>query len=402
MGGGFHFVASHWILYERTESAQSMAWLVISYMLPLLIVNPICGVLVDRYNRRRLLSIAVGYQMFLDLGLIGLMASGQFHPSHLFIYAPLMSVGGALYGTALPAFLREKLDRSQLLHANSLNTALMQGGYLLGAGLAGLCYPVLGAIGSFSVDAFSFAVGLIGWVIIKRWFPDRSQIRQAFQARLGFLREFQAGVVYAKSNLALFLLALFSLVPAFAAHSVNVLLAGFCKDSLKAGPEGFGLLDMSYGLGAMLCGLILPACLLRVGLRPWLPTLAILFGATATCMLSFADTVVTAMCWMTFFALATHVAGIITSTTLQKNCEERMMGRVTSLVSMLKFLVAPVLVWVLGRFADGAKGSLIHQDPLRDGFVAVSVFNLTLATISLFVVYPFLRRTLKKPSDSFH
>ena len=170
MGGGFHFVASHWILYERTESAQSMAWLVISYMLPLLIVNPICGVLVDRYNRRRLLSIAVGYQMFLDLGLIGLMASGQFHPSHLFIYAPLMSVGGALYGTALPAFLREKLDRSQLLHANSLNTALMQGGYLLGAGLAGLCYPVLGAIGSFSVDAFSFAVGLIGWVIIKRWF----------------------------------------------------------------------------------------------------------------------------------------------------------------------------------------------------------------------------------------
>ena len=77
------------------------------------------------------------------------------------------------------------------------------------------------------------------------------------------------------------------------------------------------------------------------------------------------------------------------------------MGRVTSLVSMLKFLVAPVLVWVLGRFADGAKGNY-SQDPLRDGFVAVSVFNLTLATISLFVVYPFLRRTLKKPSDSFH
>ena len=111
MGGGFHFVASHWILYERTESAQSMAWLVISYMLPLLIVNPICGVLVDRYNRRRLLSIAVGYQMFLDLGLIGLMASGQFHPSHLFIYAPLMSVGGrSMERLYLHSYVRNWID----------------------------------------------------------------------------------------------------------------------------------------------------------------------------------------------------------------------------------------------------------------------------------------------------
>ena len=392
MGGGFHFVASHWILYERTESPQSTAWLVISYMLPLLIVNPICGVLADRYNRRSLLVVAMGYQMVLDLLLIALMFTGHFRPGHLFVYAALMSVGGSLYWTALPAFLREHLDKSQLLHANSLNTALMQGGYLLGAGLAGLCYPVLGAVGSFAVDAGSFAVGLMGWLLIQRWFADRPRVAESARVRPGFFKEFSEGLAYAKANRPLFLLALFSLVPAFAAHAVNVLLAGFSKDSLLAGPEGFGLLDMSYGLGAMVCGLLLPTCLTRMGLRPWLPTAAILGAAAATCLLASAGILATAMGWMALFSLFTHVAGIITSTTLQKNCDERMMGRITSLVSVLKFLVAPILVWVLGSYAGGDAGRLLHEDPLRDGFVAVALFNLTLAVLSLFLVYPVLRR----------
>ena len=97
MGGGFHFVASHWILYKETESPVSTAWLVISYMLPLLFINPICGVLADRYNRRKLLAISVAYALVLDLVLIGLMAAGHFRYSHLFAYAALMSVGNSLF-----------------------------------------------------------------------------------------------------------------------------------------------------------------------------------------------------------------------------------------------------------------------------------------------------------------
>ncbi|MBT7854441.1 MAG: MFS transporter [Opitutae bacterium] len=398
MGGGFHFVASHWILYEETQSPVSTAWLVICYMLPLLFINPICGVLADRYNRRKLLAISVAYVLLLDLVLIGMMVAGVFRPSHLYVYAALVAVGNSLYWTTLPAYLREHLKKEELLHANSLNTALVQGGYLLGAGLAGVWYTVLGPIGLFAVDASGFAIGFVGWLCIGRWFKDRPVNPDGSGKRPSFFREFVEGVNYARANLALFIVALFCLVPRFTAHFSNVLLAGFCMDSLQAGPKGFGLLDMSYGIGAMVCGLTLPMFFARFGLRAMLPTLAIVAAALSCCMLGGSGSLLPAMGWMAVFALFSHLVGIVASTTLQKDCDERVMGRLVSLVNVAQFLVTPAMVWCLGAYANLESGWLMHKDPIRDGFVMMAVFYFALAVLSLWAMYPFLKKRLLQPS----
>ena len=41
IGGGFHFVASHWLLYDETKSPASTAWLVLSYLMPPLLLSEI-------------------------------------------------------------------------------------------------------------------------------------------------------------------------------------------------------------------------------------------------------------------------------------------------------------------------------------------------------------------------
>ncbi len=149
---------------------------------------------------------------------------------------------------------------------------------------------------------------------------------------------------------------------------------------------------MSYGLGAMVCGLTLPIFLAKFGLRAMLPTLAIV-AATGSCfLLGGSSSLAPAMLWMAAFALFTHVVGIVATTTLQRECDERIMGRLTSLVNVVNFLIAPLLVWYLGQYADLEEGTLLHTDPLRDGFVAVALFYLVLAGLSLVAVYPFLRK----------
>lgn len=392
MGGGFHFVASHWILYKETGSPASMAWLVLSYMLPVFFINPICGVLVDRYKRRKLLVVGTGYSCLLDIGLLALMVSGNFEPWHLFVYSPLMSIGNALYWTALPAFLRENLEKKELLHANGLNTALMQGGYLLGAGLAGIFYNVLGPVGSFSVDALGFGVGMLGWIAIQHWFKDSERVHPPGHQGHNFIREFSEGMRYARANLQLFFMALFGLVPRFAANSVNVLLAGFCKESLETGPKGFGILEMAYGFGAMICGLAIPGVLLKYGKKAWVPTASLLVAAGAIYQLAGAGTLGLAIVYMAFFGMFCHIVGIITWTTLQAECEERIIGRMTSLVNIANFMVNPLLIWCLGQYASLEAGLLVHEDPLRDGFVAVGLFYLVLSALSVAGVYPLLRK----------
>jgi hypothetical protein len=233
---------------------------------------------------------------------------------------------------------------------------------------------------------------------IGRWFKDRPMNPGDSGKRPGFLREFAEGVNYARANMALFIVAMFCLVPRFAAHFSNVLLAGFCRDSLQAGPKGFGLLDMSYGIGAMVCGLTLPMFFARFGLRAMLPTLAIVAAAFSCCMLGGSGSLVPAMAWLAVFALFTHLVGIVASTILQKDCDERVMGRLVSLVNVAQFLVTPALVWCLGAYANMESGWLLHEDPIRDGFVVMAVFYVILAVLSLWAMYPFLKKRLMLPS----
>lgn len=392
MGGGFHFVASHWILFEETGSTKATAWLVLSYLMPPLLLLPVCGVLADRYNRRKLLLGACIYILFMDLGLLALMGTGIFRPSHLYGYAALMTLGGALYWTTLPAFLREHLGKEELLRANSWMTVLVQGGYLLGAGLAGVLYSRLGAIGCFSVDAAGLAAGSLGWVVIRKWFPDRPRKPRGKGGLREFFGEFGEGVKYARANLSLFFFALFGLAPRFAAQMANVLLVGFSRDSLKTGAKGFGLLDMSYGLGAMLCGLGLPAFLDKFGTRAYLPTIGLFLAAAACVGLSFSGSLLFAMVCMAAFACFGHVVGILANTTLQRDCDEEVVGRLGSLVQVVQYMVAPVLVWGLGAYAERPAGLLHHEDPLRDGFLATALFYLALTALSLAGAAPYLRK----------
>lgn len=392
IGGGFHFVASHWVLYDDTKSPASTAWLVLSYLMPPLLLLPFCGVLADRCNRRKVLLLSTCYVLVLDCLLIAMIVWGAFRPSHLYVYAVLMSSGSTLFWTTLPAFLREHLSKAELLHANSLNTALMQGGYLMGAGLAGMLYGRLGAIGSFSMAAAGFAGAALGWVFIRRWFPDRPLKPKGRIGLRSFFDEFAEGLGYARANKPLFFFALFGLAPGYAAHMSNVLLVGFSTDSLQAGAEGFGLLDMSYGLGAMVCGLGLPLFLQRFGTRPTLPTIALFLVATSCLLVSFSQSLAFAMLCFAGFALFGQLVGILANTTLQRECEAEVVGRLGSLVNVVQYLLAPILVWGLGVYAELPRGRLLHEDSLRDGFVAIAIFYLLLAGASIFGTYPFLKR----------
>ncbi len=397
MGGGFHFVAGHWILFEETGSTKATAWLVLSYLMPPLFILPVCGVLADRCNRRKLLLGACIYILLMDLGLLALLGTGIFRPSHLYVYAALVTLGGALFWTTSPAYLREHLRKEELLRANSLMTVLTQGGYLLGAGLAGVLYSGLGPIGCFAVDAAGLAAGALGWALIGKWFPDRPRKPRGKGGFREFFGEFGEGVKYARANLALFFFALFGLAPRFAAQMANVLLVGFSRDSLKAGAKGFGLLDMSYGLGAMLCGLGLPAFLDRFGTRPHLPTVGLFLAAAACACLSFSGGLVVAMACITAFACFGHVVGILANTTLQRDCDEEVVGRLGSLVQVLQYAIAPALVWSLGWYAERPAGRLYHADALRDGFLAMACFYLLATFLSLAGAAPYLRRRQTLP-----
>ena len=397
MGGGFHFVASYWILYSETSSPSAVAWLSIAFWAPSLIVMPVGGVLVDRWNRRLLIASLLGVFLALNLGLLALIFGGVFQPRHLYVYAALSSIPHGLFWTALMAYLQEHLSKEERLNAHSLNTALMHGGYLAGAGMAGLLFPYIGAIGSYLIDSLGLTVAVVGWLSIQRWFPDMS-LTDSPRVRQSFISDYVVGVRYIVTTLPLFLFALFAIVPRIASQIVNVLNVGFSKDVLGTGSVGFGLIDMSFGIGAMLCGLFFPPFVGRFGLRAILPSLALSLAALVTFAVSFANSLVLTMVLAAILSAMTNVVGILSNTALQREAANHVMGRITSTVQLFQYLLVPPIVWAVGAYASLPQGYLVHEMVLRDAFVAASLFFVALVVVSAFVTYPFLRARQRNES----
>src|SRR5205085_11136526 len=70
LGDWFDSVAVFALLLDLTGSATAVAWLMIVQFLPVAIVGPLAGVVVDRVDRRRLMIGADLLRGFLILGLL--------------------------------------------------------------------------------------------------------------------------------------------------------------------------------------------------------------------------------------------------------------------------------------------------------------------------------------------
>ena len=70
LGDWFNTVAVFALLLDLTGSATVVAWMLIVQFLPVAIVGPVAGVVVDRFDRRRLMIAADILRGLLILGLL--------------------------------------------------------------------------------------------------------------------------------------------------------------------------------------------------------------------------------------------------------------------------------------------------------------------------------------------
>src|SRR6266511_5420384 len=70
LGDWFNAVAVYALLLDLTGSATAVAWMMITQFLPIALVGPVAGVVVDRVNRRRLMIGADAVRGVLILGLL--------------------------------------------------------------------------------------------------------------------------------------------------------------------------------------------------------------------------------------------------------------------------------------------------------------------------------------------
>jgi MFS family permease len=325
-----HFVqevALYWIAYEISGSAMALGILGLCGAAPRLMLGALGGVLVDRYDRKRLLVVieflsALPVSIFLALYNLGAL---QFW--HLLGLEILFGSIRAVNPSASQSILAELVPREYLMNAVSLYTMGFNFARIVGPSLGGILILWIGVAGCYWVFATSLILAGIGLALI------RLNDQRAVRPDQDFVREFKEGFRYVWNSR----LILSSII---AAYTFSVLIVTyqrflpvFAKEVLDVGPDGLGLLMAAPGLG----GIASLTLLAWMGER-WdrAKLLWITTTITPVFLILFC---VSSVLWLSVFLLAVVGAGQVSFRTISRviiqiEAPRDLIGRVMSVFNM--------------------------------------------------------------------
>ena len=249
--------AGTWLMTALTTSPLLIALMQTAASLPVLLLGLLAGATADIYERRRLLIFWQCWMLAAVALLAVLTFLGVVSPWTLLLFTFLLNVGSAMNNPAWQAIVPELVPQEQLPNAVTLNAASNNLSRAVGPALGGLLVAAFvhastGAAWVFALNSASFA-GVI-W-ILWRWHRQplfkstlpAERIAGSVRSGLRFLRF--------SPNLRGSLLRAFGFT--FFVSAVWSLLALIAARDLHQGARGYGILNGSLGVGAVVAASLL-------------------------------------------------------------------------------------------------------------------------------------------------
>jgi MFS family permease len=250
--------AGTWLMTSLTASPLLIALMQTAASLPVLVLGLLAGAMADIFERRRLLIFWQSWMLGSVAVLAVLTFLGHISPWTLLAFTCLLNVGSAMNNPAWQAIVPELVPRPLVPDTVALNAASNNLARALGPALGGLMVAAFkrtdtGTAYVFLLNAVSFA-GVI-WVLMnwkrvplfKSALPSE-RIAPSIRGGLRYIRyapDLQASLVRA-FTFTFFVSAIWSL------------LAVVARRDLNQGALGYGILNGSLGLGAVVAATTLP------------------------------------------------------------------------------------------------------------------------------------------------
>jgi DHA3 family macrolide efflux protein-like MFS transporter len=153
------FALGVWV-YEQTGRATQFALMGFFSSLPAIVVSPLAGALVDRWNRRWAMILSDSGSAVVTLLLAGLLLAGRLELSHLYLGMAIASLFSAFQWPAWWATTTLLVPKDQLGRASGFDQFGQAASQFLAPAAAGLLIGAIGIGGVMLVDLGTYAVAL--------------------------------------------------------------------------------------------------------------------------------------------------------------------------------------------------------------------------------------------------
>lgn len=353
VGGTVQMWAVAWHVYDLTQNTFMSGLVAGIRVIPLVIFSMVGGVFADRYNRRTILIITQSC-LAVFASLIALMTmTGHATAWSLIALVTLSVIPMAFNNPARQAMMTGLVPKADFPNAASVNGIQWRLSEVIGPSITGLLIglpvgPRLGLTFCYAFNAISFLALIYAvWLL-----PDKFNAEKRDKMTLPMMGDmiveglrFVWGKPILRHTMTLdFWATLLSgaeaLLPAFAAM-------------LKLGPEGYGFLASSTGVGAMIAAGVLALLPPVIRQGKWVLTMVVAYGLV-TIGLGLSPNLWMAMFFLAATGAADMISTVLRQTIRQLNTPDEVRGRMSA-TSMIFNMAGPRL----GDFEAGAVASLI-------------------------------------------
>jgi MFS family permease len=256
--------AGTWLMTVLTPSPLLIALMQTAASLPVLLLGLLAGATADIFDRRKLLIFWQAWMLVAVALLTIFTFYGNISPWALLAFTFLLNAGSAMNNPAWQAIVPELVPRDLIPDTVSLNAASNNLARAVGPALGGLMVAAFasahnGAGSVFALNSFSFA-GVI-WVLVN-W--KRTPLFKSALPTERISGSIRGGLRYVRHSPTLQASLVRAFTYCFFVSSIWALLAIVARHDLRQGPLGYGILNGSLGLGAVIAATQLPRIRARV------------------------------------------------------------------------------------------------------------------------------------------
>ena len=339
-------IATSWLVYRLTGSELLLGVVGFCSQIPLLILAPFAGVLVDRWDRHRILVITQILSALQSAALAVLALMNVITVAEVIVLQLAQGVINSFDTPARQAFVVEMVeDRDDLPNAIALNSSMINASRIIGPSVGGILIATLGEGWCFGVDAISY-VAVIFSLLAMRLTPMRKA-----NIDTHMLEELRTGWKYVAGFAPVRALLLMVALVGVMGMPYATLMPVIASKVLHGGPHTLGILMTAAGIGALIGTLYLASRHTVVGLGK------VIVAASIGLSLGLIAFSFSRVLWLSMLVLPIVGAGVMlqaaaSNTILQTVVDERLRGRVMAFYSVAIMGMQPIGALVSGIVAE--------------------------------------------------
>lgn len=345
LGSSFQTAAQDWLVYRLTNSPLILG---IAVFIPAVLAAPfslVGGALADRLSRRRLIVFTQASMMLPPLVLAWLIASGQVQVWHVVVSSIVLGVLLSIDAPARTALLNDLVNDDDLGNAMGLSTATYQAARVVGPALAGILISLQNEALPFLINGLSYGAMVLALLLMQTqgrqpasslpWegtWQEGSLPKEEVKARPSLGASVVEGYRFVWRDATLLGLMILLFLRGLLLMPYLRLMPVVAKEGLQTGPETYGLLLSSAGLGALLGGLFVAST--RGGQRGRVLTVGTLIAPLVLITFAWSRSLPLAILTLVFMGISTASLNTLNATLLQLNAPNEMRGRVMGIASI--------------------------------------------------------------------